>query len=241
MFYSLGEIAMAPASKAGCRRTGEPVRRDSVMKGRDRLQWRPISRRDARQIVDGARRYDRAGRQPGERNGPLGHVALEVLDYLANLIDFRTGQLDPALTTLMAKLHRSRDAIVRALAALRTHGFLDWLRRYEPTGNEGRGPKLKQASNAYRLFLPPAAARLLDRMTKPAPPPDDFTHRQEQEAAEIEAHKATLPLAERGLFNWTGDDDLGAQLARLGRLIERDQCESARQSESGARFKSMKG
>lgn len=49
----------------------------------------------------------------------------------------KTGQLDPSIETLMRKLKRSRDSIVRALNALRAHGFLDWLRRYVPTGSEG--------------------------------------------------------------------------------------------------------
>ncbi|HRM75333.1 MAG TPA: helix-turn-helix domain-containing protein, partial [Paracoccus sp. (in: a-proteobacteria)] len=61
------------------------------------------------------------------------------MELFANLVDFRTGRLEPAIETLMRMLRRSRDAIVRALKALRSHGFLDWLRRYVPTGNEGRG------------------------------------------------------------------------------------------------------
>jgi hypothetical protein len=31
----------------------------------------------------------------------------------------------------MGRVKRSKDAVVRALANLRTHGFLDWLRRWE--------------------------------------------------------------------------------------------------------------
>ena len=63
----------------------------------------------------------------------------------------------------MARTKRSKDAVVRALAALRRHGFVDWLRRYIPTGNLGAGPQVQQTSNAYRLALPPAAERLLGR------------------------------------------------------------------------------
>jgi hypothetical protein len=64
----------------------------------------------------------------------------------------------------MRKLRRSKDAVVRALQALRAHGFLDWLRRYVPTGQEGRGPQVKQTSNAYRLSMPARAMRLLGRL-----------------------------------------------------------------------------
>ena len=66
-----------------------------------------------------------AGRQAGRRRGPLGHVGLEVLELLANLVSYRSGRLEPAITYLMGKLKRSKDAVVRALAALREHGFLD--------------------------------------------------------------------------------------------------------------------
>ncbi len=91
-------------------------------------------------------------------------MAIELLELFANLVNFRTGRLDPSIETLMRYLRRSRDAIVRALKALRQHGFLDWLRRYIPTGNQGRGPQVQQTSNAYRLSLPARALRLLGRM-----------------------------------------------------------------------------
>ncbi|WP_252869855.1 helix-turn-helix domain-containing protein [Brucella pituitosa] len=85
--------------------------------------------------------YNEAGLQEkGERSGPLGSVALDVLRLFVNLIDFRTGRLEPSITTIMDRLGRSRDTIVRALKNLRAHGFIDWLRRYEPTGNEGAAP-----------------------------------------------------------------------------------------------------
>jgi hypothetical protein len=46
-------------------------------------------------------------------------------------------RLDPSIDWLQRKLRRSRAAIVDALAALRSRGFLDWRRRYERTGEEG--------------------------------------------------------------------------------------------------------
>ena len=76
-------------------------------------------------MVLAAKRYELAGRQAGRRRGPLGHVGLEVLELLANLVSYRSGRLEPAITYLMGKLKRSKDAVVRALAALREHGFLD--------------------------------------------------------------------------------------------------------------------
>ena len=155
------------------------------------------------------------------------------------MVDFRSGRLDPSIETLMRRLRRSRDAIVTALKALRAHGFLDWLRRYVPTGNEGRGPQVQQTSNAYRLSLPARAARLLGRWFGAAPIPDDFGHAQEQREAEIAAHAASLTLAELPLFE-IEDEALAASLARLGAAISaRKERESAKQPESQSRFNSM--
>lgn len=145
------------------------VRAGSLPLGCERGFWRAMSRQDARRHVTAARAYDRITRAKGSRNGALGHVALEILDYLANIVSAKTGQLDPSYETMQRRLKRSKSAITDALKALKAHGFLDWLRRHVPTGNANRGPQIRQTSNAYRLSLPPRAARLLP---VPPPPPD---------------------------------------------------------------------
>ena len=207
-----------------------PVRRYSRPKGRSEARiWRPTNRQEVQKILLAAKRYELAERQKGERAGPLGSVAIEVLEYFVNLVDFRTGRLEPSIATIMEKVRRSRDAVVTALKALRTHGFLDWLRRYEPTGNEGRGPQVQQASNAYRLSLPEKALRFLGRFGKAPPPPDDHSVAREARAAELDAYRKALPLDERALFA-AGDTPLGQALARLGKSME--QRESAKQTES---------
>lgn len=241
MFASLGNILDAPDVPRGRRgaQTGEPVRQSSRAAGRcEGVFWRPTNRQEVSRIMLAARRYELATRQPGARNGALGFVALEVLELLSHLVHYRTGRLDPSYDYLMRKLRRSRDAITRALQALRLHGFLDWLRRYEPTGNEGRGPQVKQTSNAYRLSLPQRALQLLGRLARPVPLPDDFAHAQAQRVAELDAHKASLSPAELPLFV-VDDPRLAESLARLGAAISRKR-ESARQSESQSRFISMK-
>jgi hypothetical protein len=226
MFEQIGAVLTGASSE----RERTPVRRQSRAAGKcESVFWRRTNSQDVRKIVLAARRYELAGRQPGSRNGPLGGVAIELLELFANLVNFRTGRLDPSIETLMRYLRRSRDAIVRALKALRQHGFLDWLRRYIPTGNQGRGPQVQQTSNAYRLALPARALRLLGRMGMAPPPPDDHTHAIELRAAEIDAHRKSLPLNELALFD-VGDNPLGQALARLGRLISLR--ESARQTES---------
>jgi hypothetical protein len=216
--------------RGGGRRTGEPVRRHSRLRGREGPFWRPFDPKERGRMMVAAERFERVGREPGKRNGPLGPVGLEVLRELLRLIDFRTGRLDPAITTLMERLRRSKDAIVRALANLRAAGFLDWIRRYEPTGND-EGPQVHQTSNAYRLSLPAAAARLLGRVWRPAPLPADERQRRDDRAAEVAAMIDSLPLWEQGSAIAGDGDGLGAALDRLGRaLAER---ESAKRSESG--------
>lgn len=226
MFEQIGAVL----ERAPAERERTPVRRQSRARGRcEGVFWRRTNRQDVRAIVLAARRYELAGRQPGARNGPLGGVAIELLELFANLVDFRTGRLEPSIDTLMLKLRRSRDAIVRALKNLRTHGFLDWLRRYELTGNEGRGPQVKQASNAYRMSLPDRARQLLGRWGMAPPVPDDRVQAEAERAASIEAHRTSLDIEARTLFD-IGDSPLGQALARLGKAI--NVRESARQTES---------
>jgi hypothetical protein len=207
-----------------------PVRRHSHFKGRSEGRiWRPTNRQEVQKVLLAAKRYELAERQKGERTGPLGSVAIEVLEFFVNLVDFRTGRLEPSLDTIMGKVRRSRDAVVRALKALRAHGFLDWLRRYEPTGREGSGPQVQQASNAYRLSLPEKALRLLGRFGKAPPPPEDHVAAQEARAGELDAYRKALPLDELARFE-AGDTALGRALAALGKSMQ--ERESAKQTES---------
>ncbi len=181
-------------------------------------------------------------------------MGLEVLELLANLVSYRSGRLEPSLAYLMAKLKRSKDAVVRALASLREHGFLDWLRRHEAVELvEGPGPRVRQVSNAYRLSLPARAAQLLRHWFSPTPPlPDDLVQEREDRAAYLATHKAALPLAELPLVE-VEDDRLARVLGELGRAVEargvavravqaraqqdatparlEQECESARQAE----------
>jgi hypothetical protein len=188
MFTPIGALLTgAPAGPAP-----QPVRRGSRLAGRcEGTFWHAISRQEVGRILLAARRYELVGRRAGRRNGPLGHVAIEVLELLGHLVSHRTGRLEPSLEYLTQKLRRSKDAIVRALRSLRDHGFLDWLRRYVPTGREGRGPQVRQTSNAYRLSLPAQALRLLGRLMQVPPVPDDISHAHEQHRAEQEAHRAS--------------------------------------------------
>ena len=210
-----------------------PVRRHSHIRGRSEGRiWRPTTRKDVQAILKAAEIYNEAGlHEKGERSGPLGSVALDVLRLFVNLIDFRTGRLEPSITTIMDRLGRSRDTIVRALKNLRAHGFIDWLRRYEPTGNEGRGPQVQQTSNAYRLSLPEKARQFLGRFGKAPPPPADHGQDQQAWSEAIDAYKTTLPLDERTQLD-TGDSPLGKALVMLAKSVMKRESDNQTESPS---------
>lgn len=209
------------------REAADPVRRHSRRAGRcEGTWWQRTNRHECRRILLAAQRYELVNRQPGRRVGPLGSVAIEILQLFAALISYKTGRLEPSIDTVMQRLRRSRDAVVRGLAALRRHGFLDWLRRYEPTGEAGRGPQVRQISNAYRLYLPPAAEALLGNYFKRSPVPSDAQQAAEDRTAELLAHvggQGQLALLS------VQDERLSGVLDRIGELIK--QRESAGRSE----------
>ena len=226
---------MRPMKEAYAGSPAEPVRRHSRERGRcEGVFWRPHKPADSARFMLAAERFERQGRAKGKRTGPLGTVALEVLRDLLRLIDYRTGRLEPAISTLQRRLRRSRDAVVRALANLRTHGFLDWLRRWEPTGSLD-GPKVKQATNAYRLTLPRAAERLLGASHGPTPEPEDIAHVRAERMAAVRAMIDALPLDEQPRAAGASGK-LEAALSRLGAAMMRRECESAKQSESHPRL-----
>lgn len=234
MFEQIGTVLARALD--GQVRACAPVRRHSFERGRcEAAFWRRMNWREAQEILLAAKCYERIERRPGRRNGPLGSVAIEMLEYLVNVVNFDTGRLEPSIDTMTRRVKRSRDAVVRGLASLRRHGFLDWIRRYEPTGNEGRGPRVRQVSNAYRLLLPQRARPHLGGFGSSPPLPDDFEHARSVRKEELETYRKSLTLEELPLFV-VGDNPLGQMLARVGRLIEQrkrnDQRESAGQDES---------
>jgi hypothetical protein len=211
-----------PQGAANAGRVRYPVRRGSRLVGTcEDAFWRRTDRQEVRRVVLAAKRYELAGREPGRRNGPLGHVALEVLELLANLVSRRSGRLEPSYAYLMRVLRRSKDAVHRALLSLREHGFLDWLRRHERVEvlEDAPGPRVRQVSNAYRLSLPRRAARLLGHWLSAPPLPDDVAQARGERAAYLAEHKAALPLSELPLAS-VEDDRLARVLGELGRAVE---------------------
>lgn len=215
---SIGEIVTG-AEPGKVRRTFQPVRRNSYHRGEreDRI-WQPFNPRERWARLYAAERFELENKEWGKRDGPLGHVALEVLRAMTRLVDFKTGRLEPSIDWIMRKIRRSRAAVVRAQARLKAHGFLDWIRRTEPTGNEGAGPQVRQITNAYGLRLPAVAAALVRKLMRRPPPPDDHVQARQADAEATEAMVGSLDLDEQA-FHYAGDGPLGESLAALGRAL----------------------
>ena len=173
----------AALKNQGSHRRGSPVRRNSRIKGQcEGGFWKPLTKKDGWRLVVLAEEYDRLHKEPGKKNGPLGMVAIQILKYMINRIHQKTGQLDPSLQTIMTATGRCKDAVCQALKRLQEHGFIDWLRRYVPTGNDGSGPQVQQTSNAYRLMRPRKAEQAVQAAS--APTPDDQAQQSHEQATE---------------------------------------------------------
>ena len=236
---SFGEIAFGVV-RGKATRAFQPVRRNSYYAHDRRATalWRPLAsnKQKAREQIalrmKAAEFYDRHHKEAGKRNGPLGHVALEVLRELYRLVDYKTGRLDPAIATICEAIKRSKQAVVDALKRLKDHGFLDWVRRSEPIDDaEGAGPRVRQISNAFGFSLPKYAAAWVARKSGKGPAPDCELARAAATAAEFETMLDQTPLAELGrvLFSNPGLEEV---FSRFGEAVAQKERESTGHEET---------
>lgn len=198
--------------------------------------WRSFgpTNRDQRRFIgawlQAAEKFEETGKQPGKRNGPLGHIAVRVLRELFRIANWKTGQLEPAIATICGNIRRSRAAVVAAMARLKEHGFLDWIRRTEPTDNVGAGPQVRQITNAYGFDLKQLAAKAKASaaFVKKAigfgiPVPDDEAARQDHDRADVDGMLGQLSCEEaaRAIGPEDMDPKLEDHLARLGRAMDK--------------------
>lgn len=214
---AIGDIVASVLNRSGRRRSASIVRRGSIL--RESLQgfFRAMNRREVGVILKAAERLDDLTKAKGRRNGALGYTGLKVLKALLSLIDYRTGRLEPSYVAISERTKLSISAVAAALKRLVASGFLVIQRRCEPTGNEGPGPRLRQITNAYRVELPPLAARTL-RTAPPAPMPDDEQHRRQEVRAERERMFAHSSIFQRPSAR-TGHDT--RSLAEILESLER--------------------
>lgn len=208
---------------AGKRRTEQPVRRNSYdVDDRRAKPWRPIgdgSKKGALQWIDAllrtAREFDLEERARGT-HGRINQYGYRVLEVLLGRgggvpIDFRTGTLEPAIATIMTKTGFARQTVVAALARLKKHGFLDWVRRTERTGAAvGDGPQVKQATNAYFFDLAQLPKNVLQRFR-------DLLAIARRRAAERDPEHTQAPPTQPGRPT---NPELAAALDRVGALVE---------------------
>lgn len=122
-------------------------------------------------LLQTAKEFDDHERKTGGAR-PLGGTGIAVLEVLVGRrgrtkipIDFKTGRLDPAIDTIAAAAGYVRGTVIKAIARLKQHGFLDWVRRTRRTGNDGQyGPQRAQTSNAYFFSLNGMAKRVRQRL-----------------------------------------------------------------------------
>lgn len=238
-------------SRGDSPRSGEPVWRNSYYVGQieDRI-WRPINggrvrdgKRWTRALLKAARSFERSTREtrretePGARNGALGPIGVEVLEYLYEVVDYATGRLDPAVRTIAEAIGYSYSAVHDALVRLRRHGFLSWMRRSKPVDDpKPGGQQVEQASNAYALLVPEAMRGWLSRLVGKPPVPECEEARRERERADFERMLGQLTSTELIDQHFDRSTLLGETLRRLASAVDRREAhggESSRADETG--------
>lgn len=221
------------------RRTHQKVWRDSFELGAYEAEvFRPYDRDEMGVALEAAERFDCHHKPKGSRNGPIGHVGLEVYRALWRRVNFRSGRCDPSIQGLMKATGRSRAAVVGALKRLWGVGLVRWIRRFAYTGQRAiRGPQVAQATNAYELrvlaepFLsllsPGKRAKYRPKM-RPARPPEPAPRKRGRQSPMQRVGAAWGRMGE------TIRDQLSARaMARLLALGARLQAMDERESTEG--------
>lgn len=226
------------------RRTFQPVRRSSydVHDARAKV-FRPIAGGDLAsalrwkdKLVQTAQEYDDHHKAFGTRLGPIGDTGIRVLDtLLTRCCDFKTGRCEPSIETLMRYTRYARATVVRALARLKRHGFLDWVRRTRRTDNERHeGPLVAQETNAYFFELTRLSGRVFKRFKQLLGGRAAVEAERQRKAAEArrEAEIAATPLSKLGTaLAGESDSELAALLDRMGAAIEARDADAAKRED----------
>lgn len=202
------------------RRTYQPVRRNSYNRGeRENRVWRPIDPTEISARMRAAEHFDTTHKKAGDHSGPLGNAGIRVLRELYRIVDYKTGRLEPSIDYICRRVRLARATVVRGLAALKRHGFLDWIRRTEPTDNAGgAGPQVAQITNAYWFALPKGVATIVSCLLpkRKLAPALDRTPLESAPCAAAEAPPAPTAVAGVHIAN----PALAAALARLEARVE---------------------
>jgi len=166
-----------------------------------------------------------------------------VLEALYDLVDYRTGRLEPAIVTIATiaeRIGRSYSAVHDALGRLRNFGFLKWIRRSRPTENKGEaGPQVEQIRNAYILTVPAELQDHVRRLLGDNPTPDCERWRREDARNELADMISKISVSQAHRDLWHGDKLLGETFAQLAAgldQLEAQERESGRAGETGGSF-----
>jgi hypothetical protein len=184
-----------------------------------------MPKKAATRLFHRARDFDRQTREKGKHGGALGHTALQVLHALLfDFLNYASGRLDPSYAAIARKANVCQRTVANALARLRAHGLLHWIRRCAETRREDGRFMLEQETNAYavlpctqwRGYRPPAEP--------PAPMPGTWGDHPPLPSVMAQA------VAERqeggtlrqiiGILDSDPADTLAAALARLGQAVQ---------------------
>ena len=226
--------SVRPASRIGAiaarldrPRTNQKVHRHSYHAGeREQRRWLQTNRFGADEHnarMRAAEDFDIKNRKQGCRNGPLGHIALDVLRLMLRLRNRKTGQLDPSFDWLALTLKRGRNAVVAAVARLIEHGFLDRQRRTELTNDPDSSQYVRQISNAYFFTLPKKVAELVRRMRRVP------TEAMRRMAADQDRDSGVAGLSTTQLIADIEDDGLRAIFGRMA--VGLSECDSSKGNE----------
>lgn len=227
-------------------RTREPVWRNSYTVGQieDRV-FKPINggkKRDAARWIGSmrkaARRFEQKTRlarqesEPGARNGALGPIGIEVLNYLYETVDYQTGRLEPAVRTIADEIGHAYSAVHEALCRLRKHGFLRWMRRSKPVDHpEPGGPQIQQFSNAYALLVPESLQSWIKSLFGRPRVPECEQERRTREKSQFEAMLAALPAVEMLRDRFGKEAHFGDVLSRIAAAVDRREALTANPAE----------
>jgi hypothetical protein len=189
------------------------------------IRFQPMPKKAAVKLFHRARDFDRQTRTKGKHGGALGHTALQVLHALLfDFLNYASGQLDPSYAAIARKANVCQRTVANALAKLRDHGLLHWVRRCAESRREDGRFVLEQETNAYAV-LPPTQWRGYRPPTEPpAPVPGTWGDHpalpsvMAQAVAEAQ-HGGTLRQV-IGILDSDPTDALAAALARLGQAMQ---------------------
>ncbi len=161
------EPIAARQAKQKLRRTFQPVRRRSILKGQEGEFWRPLAAWSKGLIGEFFDELATWGRDPDRNWAAITGKQLLILKALLKRLNWRTGELFPSWEDIQDCAGCCRDTVRVGLIALESLGLLERQRRYVKTGGKGKpGADARQTSNAYRFLFPPALLKHLPEKYK---------------------------------------------------------------------------